>query len=128
MRGKAGLMSVLRSVGESTSDFRSKKIGGKPSVGMNAKTARQFDQEDISYLAYVSWEKDGCPPDRSLDYWLEVEKQLDATWKLLVKDISGKKKSSKKNQGLKLAIRQMKVAGVKLHKKLHLPGRRDAGF
>ena len=43
-----------------------------------------FGREEIAHLAYLNWLKDGCPPGRDLDYWLEAEWQLKATWHLLV--------------------------------------------
>ena len=47
-----------------------------------AKT--EFGHDDIAHLAYLNWQRDGCPPGRALDYWLEAESQLRATWHLLL--------------------------------------------
>jgi|HubBroStandDraft_5_1064220.scaffolds.fasta_scaffold318887_1 hypothetical protein len=49
---------------------------------MAIKTA--FSRDEIAHLAYLSWKKDGCPLGRDLDYWLETECQLKATWNLLM--------------------------------------------
>jgi hypothetical protein len=35
-------------------------------------------------VAYANWQRDGCPSGRDLQYWLEAEFQLKATWHLLV--------------------------------------------
>lgn len=44
----------------------------------------EFTRDEIAHLAYLNWLKDGCPSGRDLDYWLEAECQLKATWHLLV--------------------------------------------
>ena len=49
---------------------------------MGAKT--EFGPAEIAQLAYLNWQRDGCPPGRSLDYWLEAESQIKATWHLLI--------------------------------------------
>lgn len=35
--------------------------------------------DEIARLAYLNWEKEGCPSGRDQDYWLEAEQQLRAT-------------------------------------------------
>jgi hypothetical protein len=44
----------------------------------------EFGHDEIAHLAYLNWQKEGCPSGRALDYWLEAECQLKATWHLLV--------------------------------------------
>lgn len=46
----------------------------------------EFTRDDVSRLAFMNWEKDGCPRGRDLDYWLEAEQQLKATWHLLARE------------------------------------------
>lgn len=46
----------------------------------------QFGHAEIAHLAFINWEKDGCPHGHELDYWLEAEKHLHATWHLHVKE------------------------------------------
>lgn len=53
---------------------------------MPKKTNIEFSRAEISHLAFINWEKDGCPHGRELDYWLEAEKHLAATWHLHVKE------------------------------------------
>jgi hypothetical protein len=60
---------------------------------MKAKRAREFSHEDVSRLAFLNWEKDGCPQGHAINYWLEAEQQLKATWRLLVKESAPKKRS-----------------------------------
>lgn len=45
-------------------------------------------QEEIRRLAFIIWEKDGRPQGRDLEYWLQAESQLKATWHLLVREHS----------------------------------------
>ena len=76
---------------------------------MKAKRAREFSHEDVSRLAFLNWEKDGCPHGRSLDYWLEAESQLQATWHLLVREYAPKgsrKAPAEKSRplGIKLVV------------------------
>jgi hypothetical protein len=52
--------------------------------------AAEFSRNDVSNLAFLNWEKDGSPQGRSLDYWLEAESQLQATWHLLVREYAPK--------------------------------------
>jgi hypothetical protein len=54
------------------------------------KAAPPLTSEDISRLAFMNWEKDGCPPGRSHEYWLEAESQLRATWQLMIGEITAK--------------------------------------
>lgn len=49
---------------------------------MAAKT--EFRHDEIAHLAYLNWQRDGCSPGRAMDYWLEAESQLKATWHLLL--------------------------------------------
>lgn len=58
----------------------------------------QLNQSEIARLAYLNWQKDGCPAGRDLDYWLEAESQLKATWPLLIcesKTLKGGKSKAK---------------------------------
>jgi hypothetical protein len=48
--------------------------------------ARPAAADEISRLAYLSWERDGCPVGRAEDYWLEAECQFNATWHLHLKE------------------------------------------
>jgi hypothetical protein len=57
-----------------------------PVRSMNTRKAPEISQEEINRLAFLNWEKDGCPSGRDVDYWLEAEIQLKATWHLLVKE------------------------------------------
>jgi len=43
----------------------------------------KFSPDDIARLAYLNWQKDGCPQGRDMAYWLEAETQLKATWHLV---------------------------------------------
>lgn len=43
-----------------------------------------LSHEEIAELAYSNWQRGGCPSGRDLDYWLEAEGQLQATWHLLM--------------------------------------------
>ena len=45
---------------------------------------RAFGVAEIAEVAYVNWERDGCPAGRGLQYWLEAESQLKSTWHFLV--------------------------------------------
>lgn len=42
-----------------------------------------INHEETAHLAYLNWQKDGCPAGRDLAYWLEAEQQLKATKHLL---------------------------------------------
>lgn len=42
-----------------------------------------IENTQIAHLAYLNWQKDGCPAGRALEYWLEAEHHLKATWHLL---------------------------------------------
>ena len=53
--------------------------------------AAEFSRNDVSNLAFLNWEKDGSPQGRSLDYWLEAESQLQATWHLVVGEYEPKR-------------------------------------
>ncbi len=49
---------------------------------------------EISRLAFMSWEKDGCPLGHDVDYWLEAESQMKATWHLLEREYGRKRGTS----------------------------------
>lgn len=49
---------------------------------MNLVTAA-VNPDEVAHLAYLNWQKDGCPPGRDQYYWLEAECQLKATKHLL---------------------------------------------
>jgi len=36
----------------------------------------EIPQNEIAYLAYLNWEKDGKPQGKDLEYWLEAESEL----------------------------------------------------
>jgi hypothetical protein len=57
---------------------------------MNRRKVFKINQEDINRLAFMNWEKDGCPQGRDVDYWLEAESQLKATLHLLVSELAPK--------------------------------------
>lgn len=46
-------------------------------------TDPQVSREDIAHLAYLNWQKDGCPHGHDENYWFEAERQLKATRHLL---------------------------------------------
>jgi hypothetical protein len=63
---------------------------------MNEQTAAQeSNHEDVQRLAYLNWEKDGSPQGRAIDYWLEAEQQLKATWPFLRQEPAPKKRTLK---------------------------------
>lgn len=68
----------------------------------------QFSQSEIANLAYLNWQKEGCPPGRALEYWLEAESQLKATWHLLAGE--NHLPESKPSGGLKQGISRPKPA------------------
>ncbi len=52
----------------------------------------KLDRRAVEFLAYMTWEKEGRPAGRELDYWLECESQLKATLPMLaieVKEVGG---------------------------------------
>lgn len=57
---------------------------------MNITQAPEFSREEVNRLAFLNWEKDGCPLHREVDYWLEAESQIKATWHLLVRELAPK--------------------------------------
>jgi hypothetical protein len=63
--------------------------------------AREFSHEDINRLAYLNWEQDGRPQGSATAYWLEAEQQLKATWRLLIKECSPKKRTPKNRRTAK---------------------------
>ena len=56
---------------------------GEPAQTPSPACEPKFSRNEIAQLAYLNWEADGCPPGQDLDYWLEAESQLNATWHLL---------------------------------------------
>jgi hypothetical protein len=46
----------------------------------------ELKHEEISLLAHIHWQQDGCPPGRDLDYWLRAEAELKETWRLLARE------------------------------------------
>ena len=78
---------------------------------MRARLAPEISREAVSNLAFLNWEKDGCPKGRDLDYWLEAESQLKATWHLFVRELSPQKNhraatgKAKPRVGVKLFVR-----------------------
>jgi hypothetical protein len=69
--------------------------------------AAGFSRNDVSNLAFLNWEKDGSPQGRSLDYWLEAECQLEATWHLLVREYETKRSH-------KATVEKSRPLGIKL--------------
>jgi hypothetical protein len=47
------------------------------------KDSISINRDEIAHLAYLNWQKDGCPQGRDQAYWLEAEHQLKATKHLL---------------------------------------------
>ena len=45
-----------------------------------------INQVDISRLASLNWQRDGCPPGLELDYYRQAEKQFEALRNLLAYD------------------------------------------
>jgi hypothetical protein len=64
---------------------------------------------EISRLASLNWQKDGCPPGRDLDYFIEAESLLKATRRLLSHE--EKAPTNRKTKGATLSI---KLAAGKL--------------
>ncbi|HEV2319089.1 MAG TPA: DUF2934 domain-containing protein [Verrucomicrobiae bacterium] len=44
--------------------------------------------DQIARLAYLNWEKDGCPQGHDKKYWLEAEQQIKATGHFLIRELS----------------------------------------
>ena len=55
----------------------------KLNIKMTTMKNNQLNQIEIAHLACLNWQKDGRPTGRDLDYWLEAESQLKATWHML---------------------------------------------
>lgn len=49
---------------------------------------QNISHAEISRLSFMNWEKDGCPPGRDVEYWLEAESQMKATWHLIEQECS----------------------------------------
>ncbi len=64
----------------------------------------------IAQLAYLNWQKDGCPAGRALEYWLEAESHLKATWHLLHDEI--KTQTNVKSQSIRIKRPSMRRAAV----------------
>jgi len=56
-------------------------------MNLIAETESMASHEDIAHLAYINWQKDGCPHGHDETYWLEAERQLKATKHLLSHEI-----------------------------------------
>jgi hypothetical protein len=56
-------------------------------MNLIAETEPMVSHEDIAHLAYINWQKDGCPHGHDETYWLEAERQLRATKHLLSHEI-----------------------------------------
>lgn len=65
-----------------------------------------IENTQIAHLAYLNWQKDGCPAGRALEYWLEAESHLKATWHLLAAEI-------KTQTSAKLKPRQIRQPGAR---------------
>jgi hypothetical protein len=85
---------------------------------MNTKKAPIFDQEDVNRLAFLNWEKDGCPHGRAQDYWLEAECQLRATWPMLVKEHAPKRR--RKTVTIKLKAVDPQETALRLRASRHI--------
>ena len=46
---------------------------------MTPAEKNQILKDEIAHLAYLNWQKDGCPAGRDMNYWLEAESHLKAT-------------------------------------------------
>lgn len=55
---------------------------------MNSKEITAVSHDEIARLAYLNWEKEGCPHGHDQVYWLEAEKQIRATGHLLITELS----------------------------------------
>jgi hypothetical protein len=51
------------------------------------KTSVSINHHEIAQLAYLNWQKAGCPSGRDQEHWLEAEQQLKATKHLLVAEV-----------------------------------------
>ena len=45
---------------------------------MTSNESPQISHFEVSRLACLNWQMDGCPHGRDLDYWLAAERQLKA--------------------------------------------------
>lgn len=57
--------------------------------GVSTKTNLPGDRgrEEVARLAYLNWEKDGGPHGEDQKYWLEAERQIQATRHLLASEL-----------------------------------------
>lgn len=46
-----------------------------------------LNPQEIALLAFLAWEREGCPPGNEDRIWREVEAQLAATRALLVQEL-----------------------------------------
>lgn len=69
-----------------------------------------IENTQIAHLAYLNWQKDGCPAGRALEYWLEAESHLKATWHLLHDEI--KTQPSVKSQSRRIKPPSVRRAAV----------------
>ncbi|MGH8024783.1 MAG: DUF2934 domain-containing protein [Limisphaerales bacterium] len=44
-------------------------------------------RDEVARLAYLNWEKDGGPRGQDQKYWLEAERQIQATRHLLISEL-----------------------------------------
>jgi hypothetical protein len=54
---------------------------------MNSESTRSILHHEIANLAFLNWQKDGCPSGRDQHYWLEAEQQIRATKHLLIGEV-----------------------------------------
>jgi hypothetical protein len=57
---------------------------------MTASNHNCITKEEVAHLAFLNWQKDGCPSGRDLNYWIEAESQLKATKHLMAEEHSRK--------------------------------------
>lgn len=76
---------------------------------MERKNSKKISHFEVTRLACLNWQKDGCPPGRDLDYFLEAESLLKATRRLLVHD-----EQARSNPKPKRATISIRLAAGKL--------------
>ena len=54
----------------------------------------ELEPDEIALFSYLAWERDGRPPGKSLDYWLDAERQLRATRASLVEELKTTRQKS----------------------------------
>jgi hypothetical protein len=81
------------------------------SAKMTTEASPAISHFEVSRLAWLNWQTDGCPSGRDLDYWLEAELQIKATRQLLINEertSMGRKSESRKirrNGARKIRVR-----------------------